>query len=154
MFQDKEMNSIEKSFQEYRADVLRTWIVRENNEEHAKLGVLSEVGEVADLFKKCIQKGHVLDKHAYFDELGDVIFYLCALNSDKEYDTDALKYDLINALGGTGPTTGLHSISSAALEHFRAILSDWEGSLHCAMAINIVKRKERFPNGFTVNERK
>lgn len=43
------------------------------------LGVAGESGEVAELIKKHVGHGHVLDKAKVTKELGDVLWYIAAL---------------------------------------------------------------------------
>ncbi len=45
----------------------------------AALGLCSEAGEVADLIKKHIGQGHVLDRDKLVEEIGDVVWYLAYL---------------------------------------------------------------------------
>ena len=43
------------------------------------MGLCGESGEVIDIVKKHLAQGHELDKHAIFDELGDVAWYLAEI---------------------------------------------------------------------------
>jgi NTP pyrophosphatase (non-canonical NTP hydrolase) len=44
--------------------------------QHALLGMTSEVGEIADAFKKHVIYGKPLDKANIAEEIGDVLWYL------------------------------------------------------------------------------
>jgi NTP pyrophosphatase (non-canonical NTP hydrolase) len=72
---------------DYQAQAART-----RNQEHAPgdkgvmainaLGIAGEAGEVAELVKKHIGHGHVLDVERVKKELGDVLWYVAAIATD------------------------------------------------------------------------
>jgi len=45
-------------------------------EPHAILGIITELGELADCYKKYFAYGQPLDKENVCEELGDLIFYV------------------------------------------------------------------------------
>lgn len=54
---------------------------KEEGADYLILGLLSEVGEVADLFKRALIDGKKVDKVATLKELGDVAWYSTAIAS-------------------------------------------------------------------------
>lgn len=64
---------------EYSKGVARTMKIlktSELNQEHMLLGIISEVGELADVFKKHIAYNENLDWINIQEELGDILFYV------------------------------------------------------------------------------
>lgn len=43
------------------------------------MGLAGECGEVVNLLKKALYHHHTLDRDALIDELGDVLWYVCAI---------------------------------------------------------------------------
>lgn len=52
--------------------------------EHAQLGMISEVGEIANLYKRCLAYGRPFDAVNLLEEIGDVIWYLALFCDEKE----------------------------------------------------------------------
>lgn len=63
-------------FNEYQELAARTANEHDNELVNYGLGIAGEAGEVADLIKKAIFHGHVIDKVEIEKELGDVLWYL------------------------------------------------------------------------------
>lgn len=75
------------------------------------LGLVGEVGEFANKYKKVIRDGKVFHKDDMASELGDILWYLSAIASDAGLTLDAIAYANIaklqdrqerNVLGGSG----------------------------------------------------
>lgn len=67
------------TFESFHADVVRTSSTYEDPLRELSviaLGLAGESGEVAEMVKKHLGHGHVLDKTKLVKELGDVLFYL------------------------------------------------------------------------------
>ena len=67
---------------EYQKAAMRTASPKCYNLSNVGLGLAGEAGEVADIIKKHLHQGHVLDKEKIAEELGDVAWYLalgCAM---------------------------------------------------------------------------
>ena len=47
--------------------------------ENGILGLCGETGEIADVYKKYLYQGHVLDREHMAEELGDVCWYVAEL---------------------------------------------------------------------------
>jgi NTP pyrophosphatase (non-canonical NTP hydrolase) len=65
--------------------VLRTWrldLPREMRLANAALGLMGESGEVIEHIKKHLFHGHDIDSNAIMCEIGDVYFYLAALEME------------------------------------------------------------------------
>lgn len=54
------------------------------------LGLCGEAGECADLVKKCVFQGKVLDKEHLAKELGDVAWYLAVSAESLGYDLETV----------------------------------------------------------------
>jgi NTP pyrophosphatase (non-canonical NTP hydrolase) len=67
------------TFNEYQAAALRTAKDRKDffaRLQEGALGLCGEAGEVAELIKKGIYQGHVLNRHRIREELGDAMWYI------------------------------------------------------------------------------
>ena len=63
------------TFLEYKKEAIKTRVGSADNEEYLTLGLLAEVGEVADKLAKRRRDGEFDDKAA-MKELGDVLWYV------------------------------------------------------------------------------
>lgn len=66
---------------EYMIQSQRTMNSLENNDldtQHALLGMLTEVAEIADLYKKKLAYNKLFSREQLTDELGDLMFYVSA----------------------------------------------------------------------------
>lgn len=61
---------------EYQKEALRTASENCRSLANCGLGITGEAGEVADLIKKHLFQGHMLDKKRVIEELGDVAWYM------------------------------------------------------------------------------
>lgn len=52
--------------------------------EHAQLGMISEVGEIANLYKRCLAYGRPFDAVNLLEEIGDVIWYFALYCDEQE----------------------------------------------------------------------
>ena len=75
------------------------------------LGLIGEVGEFANKYKKVIRDGKVFSKEDMVSELGDILWYLSAIATDANLNLSAIAYMNIdklrdrqqrNVLGGSG----------------------------------------------------
>lgn len=76
--------------EEYKEEILRTYMGSENQLDKLCLGALGltgESGEVADIIKKILFHKHPIDAEKLREELGDVLWYLLLI-------CDALGYTL------------------------------------------------------------
>lgn len=79
----------------YPAVVERTWrkdIPKKDRIINAILGLNGELGELTDLFKKHLYHNHELDEIHIMLELGDILYYLCALCNELEIDFSEICY--------------------------------------------------------------
>ena len=79
------------TFLEYQKEAIKTRVGSADNEEYLTLGLLAEVGEVADKLAKRRRDG-VWDQKAFVKELGDVLWFVANLadywdrnNGDSDY---------------------------------------------------------------------
>ncbi len=84
------------NFAEYAQEVDRTRIRKDSThtaEQHLvghALGIAGEAGEVADLIKKWTLHGHPPDDEKLAKELGDVLWYVCAIGADRGISFDTI----------------------------------------------------------------
>lgn len=62
------------------------------------LGLLGEVGELAEHLKKHFYQGHELDMEYVRKELGDILWYLTVMVDDLDYGLDSIAVENINKL--------------------------------------------------------
>lgn len=81
------------TFQEYQTSVMRTW----NNEQPLKeqldnaiYGVVGELGELIELYKKRRFHGIELDLNSEIKEMGDLLYYVTALMDVRGYSLAAI----------------------------------------------------------------
>lgn len=85
----------------YPAIVNRTWKKDMDEKDricNALLGLNGEVGELTDHFKKHYYHGHDLDVISVILELGDIMYYLCALCNELGIDFAEICYENIDKL--------------------------------------------------------
>lgn len=85
----------------YPAIVERTWrkdLDKKDRINNALLGMNGEIGELTDLFKKSFYHGHEEDVVHIALELGDVLYYLCALSNELGLDFSELCYENMEKL--------------------------------------------------------
>jgi NTP pyrophosphatase (non-canonical NTP hydrolase) len=86
--QKKEDYSKEIEFYlEYIRSTRKTWIDQDlkRNQEHAFLGLSSEVGELTDAYKKVIGYGKKLDTTNVLEEIGDISYFLARVLDELFY---------------------------------------------------------------------
>ncbi len=74
---------------EYMIQSQRTVNPLENNDldtQHALLGMITEVAEIADLYKKKMAYNKYFSKEQLTDELGDLMFYISAFCNAAKLD--------------------------------------------------------------------
>lgn len=72
------------TFSDYQNDILRTadkvtLANKDNMLFHGIIGANGETGELADLLKKQLFHGHLLDREHCIRECGDVLYYLALI---------------------------------------------------------------------------
>lgn len=157
------------TIQEYQKECKRTCPNLSNrimDELHMELGVITEIGELLDIFKKNIAYGKEIDIVNLGEELADVAWYICNCATFKNI---TLNYKFIS----TGITTPKEERISQTIEDLKELLSlymletnsrrnfnkyldllniialDWELDFNKLLDNNIAKLKVRFPDKFT-----
>lgn len=74
------------NFNEYQEKSKRTCatLKKDENDLHMVLGMLTEVGELADVYKKYLAYGKEIDRFNVIEELGDLMWYVanfCRMNN-------------------------------------------------------------------------
>lgn len=79
----------------YPAIVKRTWredIPKEQRIDNALMGMVGEIGELVDLYKKEMFQGHEPDDIAKIREVGDILYYLTAYGIEMGWDMSEVMY--------------------------------------------------------------
>jgi NTP pyrophosphatase (non-canonical NTP hydrolase) len=151
--------NIEEKLKEYQLQAMRTCVDLgnyKNNKLHMKMGVITEIGEIIDIFKKNLAYGKPIDIVNLGEEIADVQWYLSnfATLSDSELDLSHFNedYQLLTELDVFNL---LFEIVTEPLEYslntFNLIHIAKYYNLDYAKLLdnNIAKLKVRFPEKFT-----
>ena len=161
------------TFSEYMPQAMRTCpttLTDTDKLKNAAFGLIGEIGEVADLFKKSLYQGHELRIDDLTKELGDVCWYIAqaatALNVNPEgTECENISYDeilfvLADCASNAGTIArGVHlgmleggslagnSLLSSILTGVMALAKKY--GIESILEKNIDKLKTRYPQGFT-----
>ncbi len=149
-----------------------------NNKLHGLLGLISEAGEIADLFKRAVAYGKPIDPVHLLEECGDVMWYVPLLYQSMEADPKGFVFavetsreelpllmtelEMGTLLGQSISVVGLQAQIVQLSEHraslnetagilsllLRALLSAYGFTLEEAMEKNIAKLRARYPEKF------
>jgi NTP pyrophosphatase (non-canonical NTP hydrolase) len=100
----------------YPAIVARTWrkdLDKKDRINNAILGLNGELGELTDMFKKGFYHGHDMDMNHIMLEMGDILYYICALANEMGWDFAEMCYENMEKLynrypNGFDPAKSLH----------------------------------------------
>lgn len=130
---------------------------REKDLLHMKLGIITEVGETLDIFKKNLAYGKPIDYVNLGEELADICWYVCNyLNFIKRivsFDTYHLDYKLTNeddvyeAFDEILSEIGIDE--NLLLFNIKCIAEFYNLNFEQLLERNIEKLKIRFPDKFT-----
>lgn len=89
------------TFEEYQREAVNFRTPESDNEEYLRLGLISEIGEVAGKLAKGIRDGN-FDEKAFVKELGDVLWFVANLHDKRKLSLEirgipffiANKYDV------------------------------------------------------------
>jgi hypothetical protein len=130
--------------------------------ELARIGMVGELGEIAELLKKDKYGGKPLDPQALLKEAGDLLWYMALYADMTGYTFDRgwaedhftvaghlfemmrLISVLVNA------ASPFRSTLSRVIGHLDLLLSAYDLSLADATQLNIDKLQRRYPEGFTL----
>lgn len=90
----------------YPAIVERTWhsvLQKKDRITNAIMGLNGEIGELTDLYKKVFYHGHDADAIHIMLELGDIMYYLCALCNEIGVDFSEICYENMEKLKARYP---------------------------------------------------
>lgn len=136
------MKTIYNMYGYYIKHCLRTWHndrPRDKQEQLAHLGVLSEVGEVAQLLRKSIESGKPVDKELLYEELGDVCYYVAVLSHLRPaFRTFSIQH--------VTDVVYMHAAIERADE--RRMVAAAFKDLDTILDMNMAKREARFPEVF------
>jgi NTP pyrophosphatase (non-canonical NTP hydrolase) len=135
----------------------------EQRDFNAILGIIGEVGELAEPIKKTLFHGKSYDSNMILKEVGDVLYYLAVVEKDEEYAANALVSCIqsaefkssITPLEYPNLTTRLFEIPDYILSlafnlpQIKGLFSEVRDMCVVAMDMNYAKLKERYPNGFS-----
>lgn len=133
---------------------------------HSELGYISEIGELADAYKKVIYKNEKLDSENVLEELGDILFYLisyiskhnlpCApsgfLDTPIEISKSTSTIDAIIQLANAPLRE--NGLSIRMIQKYLSTVVYLCGfTYEEVMAHNVKKLNERYPSGeFTIDD--
>lgn len=143
------------------------------NITHASLGLISEVGEMADMLKRSLAYGKAFDPVNLVEESGDVLWYVVLLCTQTDHDfemllpralyacdpIDMMVEDLAQFAGIVATRARqceMHGMKHTYTNELRRIVTTVEKicraagySIETAMDRNIAKLARRYPEGFT-----
>lgn len=122
--------------------------------DYLYLGMLAEIGEVAELYQKHVRDGVPIDPKDVLDELGDVSFYVHMLAAKGYGDLMTCKLILQARVGvlpfEADPITLLRTLRNMNLKDVYTVMisiGQYYGySLHEIFAANVSKLKRRIAN--------
>lgn len=79
-----------KQYQDKSKRTLNEYLNTEQTLSNMALGLIGEIGEVADIIKKHLYQGHQLDMDHIKEEIGDVMFYMANLCNTLDLDLETL----------------------------------------------------------------
>lgn len=82
---------------------------KEREQEYLRLGLLSEVGEVAGVLKRRVRDGEIAPEKL-LAEMGDLLWYLARLHRDKQTWSEAA-----SQLGANGTTAETHPLADTQM---------------------------------------
>lgn len=150
------------TFKEYQLEAKRTCPSLGDDEldyTHMRLGIITEIAEIADIFKKHIAYKKPIDFINLKEEIGDTCWYIANMATFEEedlklWDGDYYKPNndekweyIINDI-----LVGLYynqDSNSERLDGINALCKYWEINLEECLELNITKLKTRFPEKFT-----
>ena len=128
-------------------------------EAHMRLGLLSELGELITPYKSYLAYGKVLDKENVIEEIGDLLFYLYALDDStaahllfdaEEWDKEENPFALHKMLLGLGTYLSQPIIQKDRVLALLVVLAYGVGvTLADCMKGNIEKLAKRYPDGYS-----
>lgn len=141
---------------------------------HMRLGMITEIAEIADIFKKHIAYGKPIDFVHLKEEIGDVCWYIVNMatfedeelkvfNNERPWiptEDEEWEYEIDSFLVGLYYNQDCNSVR---LERIINLCRQWNIDFEECLDLNIAKLKTRFPQGFSeekalnrdlVNERK
>lgn len=117
-----------KTYQELIKKTLSSLDTPLSDQIHMVLGIVTEAGELADIYKKTLAYGKPFDEVAVVEELGDLFWYILNLVS-------LLKLDL-------------GKILDLNIEKLKSRYPDWQFDPERAIHRNTVYEREVLENGY------
>lgn len=156
------------NIQEYQIQAKRTCVDlgEDKNRQHMLMGIISEIGEIVDAYKKELAYGKQFDRVNLKEECADVTWYICnwATFNNKKLVTPEINSSLLAWIQGLGfncPIDYLHGFIAISIDttYSDTILDDWyticmkleltDEEFYQGLSNNIDKLKVRFPDKFT-----
>jgi NTP pyrophosphatase (non-canonical NTP hydrolase) len=133
--------------------------------ELARIGLIGELGEIAEMVKKDKYHGKMIDRAELLKECGDFMWYLalyCDVTDtnmeDSTKNIEAMSSaEICIMLLNPVSIIACHGIDKSLWAVFSCIylmhtlLYSYEYTLSDALELNIAKLKLRYPNGFDIN---
>lgn len=136
--------------------------LRESRIDHALIGIIGEIGEIADDIKKYVIYCQELNRENLLKELGDLLFYIQALENQYDkaelvntyiYGTPGTFFEYVkslNALSANLTNEELRLDSSIMMVRIiMAFARDLGYTIEEVIAANVKKLRARYPNGYS-----
>jgi NTP pyrophosphatase (non-canonical NTP hydrolase) len=151
------------NLKEYEKISRRTLNINGTFENNYKLGMIGELGEIADMIKKHKFQGHELDREKFKEEIGDFMWYYVKYLTLQGMRDKRFK-KLENHIKRTNKTENLdiiiYSLNNISKDMFKNfadfaigyvadLISFSNFTLNEILEYNIEKLNKRYPDGFT-----
>lgn len=151
------------TIKEYQLEASRTCQdlgSEELNLTHMRLGMVTEIAEIADIFKKHIAYKKPIDFVNLKEEIGDVCWYIVNMATFEQEDLEIFRkdriwipnddekweYELDSFLVGLYYNQDCNSLR---LQRIMDLCKQWNIDFEECLDLNIAKLKARFPEKFT-----
>lgn len=154
------------NLREYEKLARRTLNKNGNDYNNFKLGMIGELGEIADLIKKHKFQGHELDKEKLKEEIGDFMWYyvkFVATTGERNKNFNFKKIEesikrlektenldrIIYSLQNISQYMFSEHFKTSAIDEVAELIVFSNFTLNEILKHNIEKLNKRYPNGFT-----
>lgn len=137
------------TFEEYQREAVKFRTPESDSEEYLRLGLISEIGEVAGKLAKGIRDGN-FDEKAFIKELGDVIWFVANLHDKRKLSIEIsgipcfiAKKDDIEIIQSMSTFSEFKSRLDFVVDCVRELARRRGYTLETLMEINLAKLRDR-----------
>jgi NTP pyrophosphatase (non-canonical NTP hydrolase) len=145
---------------EYQKEAVKFLRSREGVEENCQLGLVGEIGEIADLIKKRKYQGHVVPSARVLEEIGDALWYaavyldafgreLNAVPSPWWGTAESLVLSTAEMMANIRDPDMAEGAALYFVDQLAALAVLEGGTIEDVAAANIAKLRARYPEGFS-----